>query len=470
MSQTPGPSTTPRDPLTSPSPSIEYAEQPGNQSRSRRSPSPFSTGIPSAYEAIQTELANVREQMEQMREAFKEAVEQNQKLTTELVALSAAYRDTQRASTQAPSMPPPPPPHPLSHSATTPAPAPPAQKPIRIAETDVFDGSPAKVENFLYQCALYFASRVDPPTNSERIIYAFSFMKTGSAATWAKRKLDEYLGSTFPVWTVFAADFRTSFGDVDKQKTAQLKLPKITQGNASVDDYIVRFEEYEHDTGWNPIGLLPYFKAGLHPSIRKKIYTMATPPDTLTGWKTTARTFYRNWLENEAFEAQHRSASSSKSKGKQRAVPSSSNIPSTSHSVASPSTSTVQVKQEQNQTTKFPKGSCYVCGSRDHYADAHKASAPATPGSSQQTTTSAPRMSTGGRPPRKNPPTRQKRQITTSSGPSDAKDNGTGTSTSKSVATTSQVIENDDYKLMGIVRWNPERKAELKRKLKSQDF
>ena len=117
MSQTPSPITEPRDPATT-TPSLEYVDPYSSQSHPLDNPSPSSHHSPLPVEVLQSALDEMREQLENLREAFWELVQQNQELTREVLKLNSELC----AASRAPSMPPPPPP---GHFSATPALAPP---------------------------------------------------------------------------------------------------------------------------------------------------------------------------------------------------------------------------------------------------------------------------------------------------------------------------------------------------------
>src|SRR5215472_8321539 len=90
-------------------------------------------------------------------------------------------------------------------------------------------------------------------------------MKTGKALVWAQAKLTELAKkSTWDYsWEDCTKDLRSAFGDRDIKATAQSKIKKVKQGTSSVLTYIINFEEYEYDTGYNEEALVNLFVSGL---------------------------------------------------------------------------------------------------------------------------------------------------------------------------------------------------------------
>ena len=62
----------------------------------------------------------------------------------------------------------------------------PPSKEIKIAPSDVFDGIQSQTDSFLSQLALYFTGkRGDFQNDQDKIIFALSYMKGGTAGPWA---------------------------------------------------------------------------------------------------------------------------------------------------------------------------------------------------------------------------------------------------------------------------------------------
>jgi hypothetical protein len=96
---------------------------------------------------------------------------------------------------------------------------------------------------------------------------------------------------------VFKSNVRNSFGDSDHVVMACLKIKEIKQGKESVDDYVVRFEEFEGFTSFDDTALTEIFKEGLTPQILSCCYGLEVIPSTLAIWKEKARLFHHHYLE-----------------------------------------------------------------------------------------------------------------------------------------------------------------------------
>jgi hypothetical protein len=82
-------------------------------------------------------------------------------------------------------------------------------------------------------------------------------------------------------WGVFKVSVRTAFSDSDHVVMACLKIKDVKQGKESVDDYIVRFEEYKSLTGFDDAALAEIFKepmSGTSHQGAQQVSSSSTPP------------------------------------------------------------------------------------------------------------------------------------------------------------------------------------------------
>ena len=120
---------------------------------------------------------------------------------------------------------------------------------IKVAPPDAFDGTTSKAETFLNQLALYFHGK-RLHNDSDRIIFALSYMRGSTASQWAKLKVLEYgrQGEVTTTWDQFIADFKQTFGDPNPASTARHKLGQLKQANHTADEYMASFREFKNDT------------------------------------------------------------------------------------------------------------------------------------------------------------------------------------------------------------------------------
>lgn len=174
-------------------------------------------------------------------------------------------------------------------------------KTYKVATPDPFDGSQQKTETFITQITLYFHGR-KMYDDSDRIIFALSYMKGGTAEPWAKLKVKEYTtrGVVDETWDNFLKELKQAFGDPNPASTARHKLNQLKQGSQSAEEYIAQFRQYKEDTLYNDAALIEKFEQGLNSALVDRVYALPEMPTTLKGWFDWATKLDRQWRQREA--------------------------------------------------------------------------------------------------------------------------------------------------------------------------
>jgi hypothetical protein len=91
-------------------------------------------------------------------------------------------------------------------------------------------------------------------------------MKDGTAGTWADHliKESEGLGDYGHTWLTFFATLKEKFADPDQGDTAHTKLKELkTRKKQTADEFVVAFEQYERESGYDEVTLIERFEEGL---------------------------------------------------------------------------------------------------------------------------------------------------------------------------------------------------------------
>ena len=174
-------------------------------------------------------------------------------------------------------------------------------KGLKMAPPDIFDGSTAKTEAFLSQLALFIhGKRHELYDDSDKVILALSYMKGGTAGSWAQGKVKAF-GKTgvTPSWEDFMTEIREVFGDADPMGTAKFRMDQLSQGAMTCDEYVAKFRELVDDTGYNDAALVDKFEQGLNPGLVDKIYSLPEMPATLKDWIAWAGKLDRQWRHRQ---------------------------------------------------------------------------------------------------------------------------------------------------------------------------
>jgi len=171
-----------------------------------------------------------------------------------------------------------------------------ASKKIKIPTPELFDGKREKLKIFLRQCNLVFSGdKKNYKDDQDKITYALSLMRGGIAEEWAGTMMDKREGvckgeaiNPFDDWEDFCNEMDCAFGNPNPEDMAQTKLRRIFQGNRTAEDYIVQFQTYETQTGFDKKALIEAFKRNMNPRLSERIYNREKILVTLHGWQTTA--------------------------------------------------------------------------------------------------------------------------------------------------------------------------------------
>ena len=234
---------------------------------------------------------------------------------------------------------------------------------MKVATPDPFNGNLAKSEEFLNSLLLYFMGKPGM-TDEQKITFALSYMKGGTAGQWSKRMLKQYAkDERAPSWESFHAEFMHTFSDPDPKGTARHKLSKLKQGTNSADEYVASFKELMDETGYNDDALEEMFERGLSKSLVDRIYTLPELPGTLEDWMSQAMKFDRLQRRREE-KYRHGASSFTATSNHPKPSPQSTNPPKqTVPSVRPPNSSDGVVPMEVDSSRKKsgPKGVCFKC-------------------------------------------------------------------------------------------------------------
>ena len=299
-------------------------------------------------------------------------------LQAQLAALTANFTNLQQQQQQ--SSPPPPPP-PAAAPVTPPTPH--SNHHLKMAKPNEFDGTQSQTKSFLTQCQIYFHGATGA-TDTDKVVTAISYMKSGNAGIWAEQKATEWAEmERLPSWPEFYQMVMDRFGDPDAGATARLALHSLMQGSSSAEEYCSSFQTYQHDSGYNEVALIEKFEQGLNTDLRNSIYKMTTVPTTLDGWMNWACRFDRQEKKKKIMDLMFATSKPSNSSASHKpksnnpfrqmaaqsnatsATPASS---STSAPVAQKSGDVVPMEVDSGWKTVRPQTKCYNCGGLGHIA------------------------------------------------------------------------------------------------------
>uniref|UniRef100_A0A0W0FQB9 Putative Gag protein n=1 Tax=Moniliophthora roreri TaxID=221103 RepID=A0A0W0FQB9_MONRR len=139
--------------------------------------------------------------------------------TQNVLELLLSVIEQLKSSSQPPpsSSPAPPPPVPPLGPATTAISDPAVRKPPKLAPPPEFDGDRTKGRAFITACQLYIQAHGGFQSDTQKIMWVFSYMTKGDAAAWATMHTEQIIGSNsdWGTWGGFLTEFCMCFTVLD---------------------------------------------------------------------------------------------------------------------------------------------------------------------------------------------------------------------------------------------------------------
>jgi hypothetical protein len=172
---------------------------------------------------------------------------------------------------------------------------------IKITAPEAYDGTPEKLRTFLTQCELVFAMRQDKfQSGKSRLLYVLAHCTKGVALNWREKVLAHQAetlqtiaataaAKSIGTWEAIKHEMQDTFGNASLEAEAQAKIRTLKQGSRRVEEYVTEFTMTAMDSGIALDALGIFFKAGLHPQIKNRIYLSGVIPKTTDEWIQRAK-------------------------------------------------------------------------------------------------------------------------------------------------------------------------------------
>jgi hypothetical protein len=245
---------------------------------------------------------------------------------------------------------------------------------LGIARPNDFDGDRTKTTTFLRQVRTFMAAHPTRfNTATTRINFALSYMKTGTAASWADRIVEEREQAEeageehgLSTWAAFVDALKARFGEVDPQHTAQDRLELLRQEAKTAEELNHTFNDLAPRTGYNEASLLRLYEKALNPWIADAIYRMHPMPKTLDDWQAKAEDLDRQSRTRKAHRLEERQSRPPPLNQPSGPNPVRRNSPAqpASNAATNGHPSTDPVPMEVDRLRR--EGRCYQCGEKGH--------------------------------------------------------------------------------------------------------
>lgn len=176
---------------------------------------------------------------------------------------------------------------------------------IKIGQPNDYDGNPANARIWMNQVAMYLQLNTAIYDTDKKVMFAQSFMKAGTAASWADNKNKKAfvkIDGRQVGWGTFdagVADFAKTFYFGNHETDSRQALQHMKQ-TGDIAEYITKFRFHARNSKiTDNSALIGYFQVGIKTALMIQIYAMKTVPTTIEGWIKKAQTFENNWKQGQ---------------------------------------------------------------------------------------------------------------------------------------------------------------------------
>ena len=133
---------------------------------------------------------------------------------------------------------------------------------VKVAKSQIFYGSPAKVRGFISTCKLYIRMRLRGESVEGQVQWVLSYVQGGSADIWKEnvmKKLEvgkiEYESAEH-----FLTCLKKEFGRGEEELVKVAKLKKLEQKGRTIEEFIQEFKRAARESGYERRPLVEKFK------------------------------------------------------------------------------------------------------------------------------------------------------------------------------------------------------------------
>ena len=165
-----------------------------------------------------------------------------------------------------------------------------------VAKPREYDGGAEFIE-FRREILVYIAATPDMfPADTDKIFFTLSFMKSGTASTWAQNYVDEFTANGLlaltDTWEQFGAKLNAAFEDPNRATNALKRFRTMVQGSMTADEFFVQFDIIHSEASLTAAAhdplVIDCLQHALNPDVVKGVMRSAVVPVTYQGWKTKA--------------------------------------------------------------------------------------------------------------------------------------------------------------------------------------
>ena len=175
---------------------------------------------------------------------------------------------------------------------------------VEVAKPQIFDGTSAKVGEFIAACKLYIRMRLREESVEGQVQWILSYVQGGIADVWKENVMEELEAGEVEYETAeeFLTSLKKEFGGGEEESVKAAELRKLEQGGRTMEEFIQEFKRAARGSGYEGRLLVEEFKRGMNGGIRRKLMEAENLPTFIEQWYKRATALDRNWRESRREE------------------------------------------------------------------------------------------------------------------------------------------------------------------------
>ena len=144
---------------------------------------------------------------------------------------------------------------------------------VEVAKPQIFDGTPAKIGEFISVCKLYIRMRMRRESVEGQVQWILSYVQGESADVWKENIMEELESEEVEYKSAeeFLIGLKKEFGGGEEELVKIAELRRLEQGGRTMEEFIQEFKRAARGSGYEGRPLVEEFKREMNRAIQRKL-------------------------------------------------------------------------------------------------------------------------------------------------------------------------------------------------------
>ena len=144
---------------------------------------------------------------------------------------------------------------------------------VEVAKPQIFDGTPAKVGEFISAYKLYIRMRMRGESVEGQVQWILSYVQGESADVWKENIMEELESEEVEYESAeeFLIGLKKEFGGGEEELVKVAELRRLEQGGRTMEEFIQEFKRAARGSRYEGRPLVEEFKREMNRAIRRKL-------------------------------------------------------------------------------------------------------------------------------------------------------------------------------------------------------